>query len=425
MISVDNFYDYLTDNRDSYVLIKNFLSQDDLEVCLNIAKNLKHTDTDEHYEARLFDPRRALGEEHFFSQVDIHRLGEVYGLDSVDYFQWEIARDDPSFQNAFHTDVKHTKNTVTIQWYLDMDDPNRKLYISSHNYLPFDEWDDSPDVQQLDTVPNSMVAFLAKPNTNHGFKSGTGYRYNVRLRFMEFLNKPTLIHNKNTDDKICWWIESKDMEVESYPQDSQDFYEETDSDSTIEENLARFTYDCLTSYQQHNILVSNKIRHYPKTLQYLKDQGFEKCAIVFAGACVTDKTVDFVRNQTNDCPVYGERYDDLDCLLRRLVVLDLTKIDVSKADGFDNYLNAYLDDLGEINVERDTGCLYVHPEENTFRALYDMARYQEITFDDLRNTKNYPELKDHHRQTIQQMLDYYLNTVLSSFPEVTAKTLTT
>jgi small nuclear ribonucleoprotein (snRNP)-like protein len=107
------------------------------------------------------------------------------------------------------------------------------------------------------------------------------------------------------------------------------------------------------------------------------------------------------------------------------VVLDLTKIDVSKADGFDNYLNAYLDDLGEINVERDTGCLYVHPEENTFRALYDMARYQEITFDDLRNTKNYPELKDHHRQTIQQMLDYYLNTVLSSFPEVTAKTLTT
>lgn len=423
MISVENFYDYLTDNHDSYVLIKNFLSQDDLEACLNIAKNLRHTDEDEHYEARLFDPKKAFGEDHFFSQIDVQRLGEIYGLDSVDYFQWEIARDDPSFQNEFHTDVKHTKNTVTIQWYLDMDDPSRKLYISSHNHLPFEEWDESPNVQLLDTTPNSMVAFLAKPNTNHGFKSGEGHRYNVRLRFMEFLNKPQLIHNRSTDDKICWWIESKDMEVESYPHDGQDFYEE--EDSTVEQSLSRFTYDCLTSHKQSNILVNDKIRQYPKTLQYLKDQGFEKCVIVFAGSCVTDKTVDFVKNQTNDYPVYGQVFDEFNCLLRRLVVLDLTKIDVSKADGFDNYLSAYMDNFKEINVEKDTGCLYVHPEENTYRALFDMARYHKTTFDGLRNTKNYPELKDHHRETIRKMLDYYLNTVLPNFPDVIAKTLTT
>lgn len=421
MISTDVFYDYLTDNRDSYTLIKNFLSEKDLNKCLDIAKGLERTDNNKNYESRLFDPQQYLDSDHFFCQLDIQKLGKIYGFDNVDEYQWEIARDEPEFCNDFHTDVKCNKNVVTMQWYLDMDDTSRKLHIGTKSSVEFDDWDTDPSVQELDTTANSMVAFLAKPNTNHGFKSGKGYRYNVRLRLFENLKNDTFIHNCDNNKKICWFIDVKDMEVEDYPKDDQEFSQE--EDGSVEDYLARFTYECLLSLQQSNILVNDKIRQYPKTLQYLKDQGFEKCVIVMAGTCITAKTVEYVTNQTDDYPVYGELFDDLGCLLRRLAVINLNEVDISKADGFNHYLSAYIDNFKQVSIDRDLGCLYVHPEESTYRALYDMSRYPISTMQVI--DRFYPELDDEDRDIIKKMMYHYHDTVLPSFPEVTLKTLTT
>lgn len=413
MISLENFYQTLANNKDSYTLINNALSKQDHAKCLDIAKNLRPTE-DEYYDSILFDPVKLLGEDHFFSKIDIQTLGKIYGLDNVDHYQWEIARDDPEFDNDFHTDVHFNKNTVTIQWYLDMDDITRKLHISKKGHIPFSDWETNSNVQELDTKANSMVAFLAKPNTYHGFKSGHGHRYNVRLRFIEYLKKDMTIHNVNDNNKICWFVDAKDMEVESYPIDDQGFWES--EDGSIEEFLARYTYECLLSHKQSNIIVNDKIKQYPKTLQYLKDQGFEKCVIAMAGTCITEQTIDYVYNKTNDYPVYGQLYDEYQCFLRKVTILNLNEIDVSQADGFNNYLSAYISNFKEVNYQRDLGCLYVHPEHDTFRALFDMARFPTTASKKL--DRVYPELSDRDRSIIKNMLEYYQTQVLAKFPIV-------
>ena len=421
MISLEDFYAALENNKDGYTLIKNFLSEQDHATCLDIAKKLKPSE-DEHYDSILFDPVKLLGEDHFFSKIDVEQLGKIYGLDSVDNVVWLIARDDPEFRNELHNDVHCDKNTVTIQWYLDMDDPKRKLYISHKDRIDDTEWDNNEDVQLLDTSANSMVAFLAKPNTYHGFKRGNGYRYNVRLRFSEKLVKDTFIHNYNADQKVCWYIDAKDMEVEYYPTDHKNF--EESEEGTLEEFLARFTYTTLVSQGQHNILVSDNIHQYPQTLQFLKEQGFEKCVIVFAGGCITKKTIDFVYDNTNDYPVYGKKFDENNCMLRQFTVLNLNQIDVSVANGFKDYLSAYLPICKQFYPNKICDFYYAHPEEATYRALFDMARYPvDILYDIDDEYPELDEIEDEFRPVIKKSALYYENVILPSLPMVSVTTL--
>lgn len=422
MITHDEFYQSLLDNKDNYLLIQNFLSQDDLHQCLDIIKDLETTDDDEFYEARLIDPKQVLGINHFYSNVDVDRVGKIYGMENVDYFQWEIARDDPEWENTFHTDVNSNKHTLTLQWYLDMDDSSRKLHISNNGNIDFDQWTTDNSVQELDTSANSMVAFLAKPNTFHGFRSGFGNRYNVRLRMVEYLGVEGRIHHQDTDNKVCWFIDSKDMEVEDQP-DDPDYHQE---DFVLEDALARFTYECLISHKQNNITVNNKIRQYPKTLQFLKDQGFEKCVIVMAGACITEKTIREVYENTDSYPVTGELFDDTGQFLRRMTVVNLNEVDISKADGFNEYMSEYVPGANHVRLEDDFGVYYVHPETDTYKALWDVSLYAPkmgIFFNDTIE-QDYSELGRVDRSTILKLYKYYMENIYTSFPQVTAKTLT-
>lgn len=416
-MDIDNFYQILSDNKNNYTLIKNILSEKDLKECLDIAYNLDKTD-DENYDTFMFDPKEVFSEDHFFYNLNITKISEIYGFDNVDEVQFEIARDYPNFCNKFHTDVHENKNTVTLQWYLNMDDPSRKLHIGTKRGFPFKLWEEEPTITELDTCPNSMVSFLAQPNTYHGFKNGTGYRYNLRIRLIEYLKKDSVIHRYNKDSKVCWFIDAKDMEVESYPVDNHVF--NIPENGCVEDFLSRLTYDFLLSHNQSNIIVNDKIRNYPETLQYLQDQGFEKCVIVMAGACITEQTIDYIYNNTNEFSAYGQLNDNKDSFLRKVTVLNLNNLDITKADGHKKYLSEYINSCKEFNIKQDLNCYYVHPEHNTFRALFDITRYCSENFLD-KLDEEYPELKSKDRDTLKKITKYYISNVIEKLPHVKVK----
>ena len=419
MILLEDFYAALRSNKDGYTLIKNFLSEQDHKKCLDIACNLEQTE-DDNYDSKKFTPEKLLGKDHFFSKVDVQEIGRIYGLENVDEFSWRITKDYPEFHNTFHTDVHYNKNTVTLQWYLDMDDKSRTLHVTDVGKIPFDKWNNNNDIEKLDTSANSMVAFRASPRTHHGFKAGIGYRYNVRLRLKEHLKKETVVHHYNENEKLCWFIDAKDMEVESYPT-SDDFY--VPEDGTLEEYLAKFTYDSLIANEQGNIIVSDKIKEYPKTLQYLKDQGFEKCVIVFAGACVTQDTINYVYNNTDDFPVYGQIDNDDNKFYRKVTIINLNQVNLDLAQGTGKYLSSYVSNAKNINHKFDLNCYYVHPEHDTYRSLFDLSRYSDKI--DNSRLQKYTELNDKDKNTIIQMSIYYRENILNYYPKASINIIST
>ena len=394
-MNLDDLYSSMATNNDRYLLIKNFFTENDLQECKNLALSCADQPDDEYgdYKSKLFEPNEEFSEDHILCQIDIKKIAEAYGLDNLDGHFWEVAMDGPSFSNGFHTDVKFSKKYVTLQWYLDMDDHNRCFYISDGSHKKV------TDGTPLNTVPNTLLSFRAAKNSFHGFEEGEGTRLNIRLRFWEDLVNDDRVHNYDEQDKICWLVDVKDMEVEDYPED--EMFED------LEGRLANTTYFNLTNLQQNNIMVTTKWRQYPKHLTKLKEMGFERCVVLMAGVIVNDKTVDFVR-EPMDSAVYGNVAGDY--LYRGITLVDLTKIDTQLAEGFDPYWGNHVDVSKHVRVKQ-FNAIYVHPETENANALWKITEsmYNQAKKDD--------RLDQDDRERIEDMSDY-LNEITTEMPEV-------
>lgn len=388
----------MADNDDKYLLVKNFFNPKDLQDCINLALSCadRPDDEDGDYKSFLFKPQEEFDANHILCKVDVDKIAQAYGLERLDGYFWEVAMDGPSFSNDFHTDVKFSKKYVTLQWYLHMDDPSRCFYIN--NKHGFDVTAGTP----LDTSANTLLSFRAAKNSFHGFEDGEGTRLNIRLRFWEDLVNCDRVHEVDHTDKICWLIDTKDMEVEDYP--TEEHYED------LEARLANTTYFNLTNLGQHNIIATTKWRQYPKHLGKLKEMGFEKCVVVMAGVIVNEKTVDFVR-QPMDSVIYGAVEDDH--LLRGITLVDLTKIDTDMADGFDPYFGNHVDVCKNVRVKH-FDAIYIHPETENAVTLW------KITESMYASAKKDRGLEENHEELVEAMSNY-LDKITSEMPEVEVK----
>lgn len=394
-MKLEDFYDTLTENNDKYLLVRNFFTDNDLQECISLGLTCADEPDDEEgdYKGFLFEPKKHFSADHILCKMDVDKIAKAYGLDTLDGYFWEIAMDGPSFSNDFHTDVKFSKKYVTLQWYLQMDDPNRCFYISDRHGGKI------TDGTPLNTVPNTLLSFRAEKNSFHGFQDGEGHRLNIRLRLWEDLINCDRVHNYNAEDKVCWLIDTKDMEVEDYPTDEH--YED------LEARLANTTYFNLTNLKQNNILATTKWREYPKHLTKLKEMGFERCVVLMAGVIVNEKTVDFVR-EPMDSALYGNIAGDY--LYRGITLVDLTKIDTQLAEGFDPYFGNHVDVCKHVRVKQ-FNAIYVHPETENAVTLW------RVTESHYKSAKRDNEPEEDDKERIALMSDY-LDKITSEMPKV-------
>ena len=287
MNSPEELYKTLEKNSDNYLVVNNALSIKDLNACISIAENLQQglqLDSDGRpYYGQMFEPTDLLGSDHFFSRLDTDKIAKIYGLEHLDAVEWEIAADDQSFDNDFHNDIKYFKQHVTLQWYLLLDDESRKFHISNR-FGSFEQQPFGASQKELNTVSNTMLAFKATPTSFHGFRSGKGRRYNIRLRLYEGLRVSSRIHNFDKKNNTCWLIDYTCNHVK-------------DAAENFEGYLARQTYNSLLANNYCNISFFNHKDNLSLLIDKFKKHGFDRCVIVSAGCYIKQSNIDSLFNE--------------------------------------------------------------------------------------------------------------------------------
>ena len=292
----------------------------------------------------------------FYQLLDrtvLDRLGKIYGI-KVDAYSLTVVRDDSDFYNGMHNDVKDDKSVVTLQWYIQLDDLERDLRYSDRT--------DDLNPTRTHVRNNSFFGFKSTPTTHHMYNPGWGERKVVRLRLYERLyNKQ--IHDLNTSDELCVYIDAKPMGV-----DVEVF------GNNFEKRLGVMTYYNLLEYGFNNFVLNEYPSKFNDHIVKLKHQGFTKCLVIFAGAVVGPefrKTIDEL--VFSDNLAFANKFEDR--IARQYVVLDLTRV----SQKLDNQGNTYLQSIMDSTVHIETnevGISYVHPEEYNARELLMLANNQ-------------------------------------------------
>ena len=289
----------------------------------------------------------------FYQLLDratLDRLGKIYDI-KVDAYSLTVVRDDPNFYNGMHNDVKDDKSVVTLQWYIQLDDPDRDLRYSDRS--------DDLDPTRTHVRDNSFFGFKSKPTTHHMYNSGWGERKVVRLRLYERLyNKQ--IHNLDTNDNLCVYVDAKPMGV-----DVAVF------GNNFEKRLGVMTYYNLSGYGFNNFILNEYPSKFNDCIKKLKSKGFTKCLVIFAGAVVGPefrKTIDEL--EFSDNIAYANKFEDR--IARQYVVLDLTQLPQTLDNQGSTYLQSIMNRTTHIETS-DLGISYVHPEEYNAIELLMLA----------------------------------------------------
>ena len=243
----------------------------------------------------------------------------------------------PSGLNEIHNDTGPRKDTLTLQYYLQIDDETRTLHLDN-----FDTRATSGDA----------VVFKSQPHTMHSFKAGEGNRFSLRLRIGTNILNPEVIQNKS-NSKIGVLIDCKDMESGSCHR-------------LLEVNLGAVTYRNLVQNGFSNIVVFREREDYESARDLLKEHGVERILMVFAGATVDETTLARVYAAEHiTAPVNG------DTVLRQFVVFDTNDSDF---DIVGNYLGNVKDKITHADM-MDLGIAVLHPDEDSVYFLEEISEY--------------------------------------------------
>lgn len=387
-IDTEQFIDITCNHPDKFLLFHNFLSENDFRTVTELFSTLDYESYENTQSCIINDIKSIVDTGHVFSklQENIDRLAKNYGLEQYQYY-WEVAVDSPDFSNDLHTDQKNLKNLITLQWYIDIDDSSRNLYVSDNRYLD--------NTKQLNTENNSLLIFKASCNSYHGFNSGYGKRQVVRLRIKEPL-LTDIIHDPS-EDEVCYLIDAKHMGVSEAKQD-------------LEEVMARFTYDSIRISGGSNIRVTQDPKNYSAILQNFKEQGYKKCVILMAGTLVTPEAIDFFKSWQGN--IIGKKATGY--YKRKTLVVDLEYINTDQVSGTGKYFADYCE-TGENFNPNDLGLYYVHPESNNHGVLYTMHRHPIKSVEIL---ERQPDINDDDLELLTKISDWMFANVLNQQTEV-------
>lgn len=266
-------------------------------------------------------------------------LLQHYNIDYSTGYEANLVFDwcKPNGLNEIHNDTGPRKDTLTLQYYLQVDDKTRTLHLNG-----------------IDTCADSgdAVIFKSTPHTMHSFKAGEGNRFSLRLRIGTNILNPKVIQNKS-DSKVGVLIDCKDMESDSCHR-------------LLEVNLSAVTYRNLIQNGFSNIVTFREREDFKSARDLLKEHGVEKILMVFAGATVDKTTLDAVRSAKHiTAPI------DNDTVLRQFVVFDTNDSDF---DIVGDYLGNVKDKITHADM-MDLGIALLHPDEESVNFLEEISEY--------------------------------------------------
>ena len=248
-----------------------------------------------------------------------------------------FAYDGPEGLNGKHNDTGPRKDTLTLQYYLQIDDETRTLHLDN-----FDTRATSGDA----------VIFKSQPHTMHSFNAGKGNRLSLRFRIGTNILNPSIIQNKD-NSKVGVLIDCKDMESNSLHE-------------LLEVNLGAVTYRNLVQNGFSNIVVFREREDYESARDLLKEHGVERILMVFAGATVDNTTL---------AQVYAAKHItapiDNDTVLRQFVVFDTNDSDF---DIVGDYLGNVKDKITHADM-MDLGIAVLHPDDDSIDFLGEISEY--------------------------------------------------
>jgi len=266
-------------------------------------------------------------------------LLQHYDIDYSTGYEASLVFDrcNPNGLNEVHNDTGPRKDTLTLQYYLQIDDETRTLHLDN-----FDTRATSGDA----------VIFKSQPHTMHSFKAGEGSRYSLRLRIGTDILNPKVIQNKS-DSKVGVLIDCKDMETDS-------------CHKLLEVNLGAVTYRNLIQNGFSNIVTFREREDFESARDLLKEHGVERILMVFAGATVDNTTL---------AQVYAAKHItapiDNDTVLRQFVVFDTSDSDFNIVG---NYLGNVKDKIIHADM-MDLGIALLHPDEESVHFLEEISEY--------------------------------------------------
>ena len=266
-------------------------------------------------------------------------LLQQYNIDYSTGYEASLVFDrcNPNGLNEVHNDTGPRKDTLTLQYYLQIDDETRTLHLDN-----FDTRATSGDA----------VIFKSQPHTMHSFKAGKGNRFSLRLRIGTNILNPKVIQNKS-DSKVGVLIDCKDMESDSCHR-------------LLEVNLGAVTYRNLIQNGFSNIVTFREREDFESARDLLKEHGVERILMVFAGATVDKTTL---------AQVYAAKHItapiDNDTVLRQFVVFDTSDSDFNIVG---NYLGNVKDKIIHADM-MDLGIALLHPDEESVHFLEEISEY--------------------------------------------------
>jgi hypothetical protein len=266
-------------------------------------------------------------------------LLQQYNIDYSTGYEASLVFDrcNPNGLNEVHNDTGPRKDTLTLQYYLQIDDETRTLHLDN-----FDTRATSGDA----------VIFKSQPHTMHSFKAGKGNRFSLRLRIGTNILNPKVIQNKS-DSKVGVLIDCKDMETDS-------------CHKLLEVNLGAVTYRNLIQNGFSNIVTFREREDFESARDLLKEHGVERILMVFAGATVDKTTL---------AQVYAAKHItapiDNDTVLRQFVVFDTSDSDFNIVG---NYLGNVKDKIIHADM-MDLGIALLHPDEESVHFLEEISEY--------------------------------------------------
>ena len=266
-------------------------------------------------------------------------LLQQYNIDYSTGYEASLVFDrcNPNGLNEVHNDTGPRKDTLTLQYYLQIDDETRTLHL------------DNFDTR---ATFGDAVIFKSQPHTMHSFKAGKGNRFSLRLRIGTNILNPKVIQNKS-DSKVGVLIDCKDMESDSCHR-------------LLEVNLGAVTYRNLIQNGFSNIVTFREREDFESARDLLKEHGVERILMVFAGATVDNTTL---------AQVYAAKHItapiDNDTVLRQFVVFDTSDSDFNIVG---NYLGNVKDKIIHADM-MDLGIALLHPDEESVHFLEEISEY--------------------------------------------------
>jgi uncharacterized protein YutE (UPF0331/DUF86 family) len=293
------------------------------------------------------------------SKEFIQKVFEYYNVDYSGGYTYTVAFDLGSEDNhcGWHTDLKN-KDTITLQYYISVEYPERTLRIKSE---VSDEYD-------TEAMSGDAVMFHSNFNTWHKFNSGRGERRSIRLRLKTDLYNPKYIHHLDLEDDIGVIIDGKHMESPS-------------AIKRLERGLSHISYLQLRKCGFNNIVSFEKMDDFNTAYQTLKNSHVKKCLIIFAGAMVGDQTKKIIKDINNTYT--GNVLYDLNRVARQYVIIDLEK-SADKLQNRGDYLGNIINEISHAS-SLDLDIAYLHPDQNTVAYLDNFHYHNLLSADDIRD----------------------------------------